>query len=68
LKDKSVTIPNISCGHCVAAIQRELSELKGVKAVEGDPQTKKVTVQWEDPLTWETIAGTLVEIGYPPEP
>ena len=34
------TVPNISCGHCVAAITNELKELDGVQQVNGDPQTE----------------------------
>ena len=59
------SIPNISCGHCVAAIKRELSELEGVSAVEGDANLKSVVVEWEAPATDELIKNTLREINYP---
>ena len=65
MEEKKVNIPDISCGHCVATIERELSELEGVTSVEGDPASKDVHVKWESPATWETIAATLEEIGYP---
>lgn len=63
--EKTVHIPSISCGHCIMTIQREVGELDGVKAVEGDPMTKKVTVKWDNPATWEKIDNTLKEAGYP---
>lgn len=37
---ETFSIPNISCGHCVMSIKNELSELEGVKTVEGDPEKK----------------------------
>jgi copper chaperone CopZ len=58
-------IPNISCGHCVAAIKDELSELSGVHAVNGDPATKDVTVDFEAPATEDQIKAKLAEINYP---
>ena len=58
-------IPNISCGHCVMTIQRELGEIEGVYKVEGDPGAKEITVQWEGPATVEKIKSSLKEINYP---
>lgn len=67
MAEKTVRIANISCGHCVRTIQRELALLPGVEAVEGDPATKQVTVRWAAPLTWERIAEELAELGYAPD-
>ena len=60
-----LSIPNISCGHCVMAIKNELSKVEGVKAVEGNPENKSVTVEWEAPATGEKIRDALKEINYP---
>lgn len=46
-------------------IKGEVSELEGVKSVEGNEKNKMVTVKWEDPATWEKIARALKEAGYP---
>lgn len=67
MASKTFKVPNISCGHCVMTIQREVSELAGVKAVSADEETKMVTVEWEEPATWEQIRSLLEEINYPPE-
>ena len=40
MEQKTFSIPNISCGHCVKTIQRELLEIPGVTGVEGDPGLK----------------------------
>jgi len=65
MEEKTVSIPKISCGHCVLAITRELGELPGVLAVDGDPATRQVVIRWQAPATWADIAKTLNEIGYP---
>ena len=62
---KKLSIPNITCGHCVMTIQRELGEIDGVSKVEGDPTAKELTVEWDAPATLETINSTLKEINYP---
>lgn len=58
-------IPAINCMHCVHTIKNELSEVEGVKSVEGDHEQKTVTVQYDLPATPEKIESLLAEIGYP---
>jgi copper chaperone len=66
MASKTVTVPNISCNHCVMTIKRELGELDGVANVTANIETKTVTVEWGPPATWETIESLLTEINYPP--
>lgn len=66
MEEKTVTIPNISCGHCIMIIKNELGDIEGVESVEGNSATKNVTINWQSPANWETIVQTLEEIGYPP--
>jgi copper chaperone CopZ len=65
MESKTVNVPGIHCGHCVMNIKREVSELPGVKSVEGDPGAKQITVQWEAPATWEQIDAAMKDAGYP---
>ena len=65
MEKATLSIPNISCDHCVMAIQRELGEIDGVSKVEGDPTAKKITVEWDAPAALEKIKSTLKEINYP---
>jgi copper ion binding protein len=65
MEKKTFSIPNISCGHCVMSIKNELSELEGVKSVEGNPEAKSIDVQWDAPITEDKIKETLKEINYP---
>lgn len=64
---KTVVVPNISCMHCVHTIQNEVSELEGVTKVVAEQESKKVTVEWnEPPASWDKIKALLEEINYPP--
>jgi copper chaperone len=64
---KTFIVPNISCGHCTRTIETELGELPGVNRVKAEVASKQVTVEWEEPATWENIRALLEEINYPPE-
>lgn len=64
---KTVTVPNISCGHCVKTIQREVGDLDGVTDVKAEEESKKVTVSWDPDAThWTAIEALMTEINYPP--
>ena len=65
MERETLSIPNISCGHCVMSIKNELSEMEGVKSVNGNPETKSIDVEWESPASLEKIMETLKEINYP---
>jgi copper chaperone CopZ len=67
MQTHSLKVPKISCGHCVKTIQNELSNLVGVRSVEGDPGQKTITVGWDSPATLEAIRALLSEINYPAE-
>ena len=64
---KTFTAPAISCGHCTHTVEMEVGELAGVTAVTTNQESKKVTVQWQDPASWEQINALLHEINYPPQ-
>jgi copper chaperone CopZ len=51
----------------VAAIKDELSEMDGVSAVDGNPESKVMHVEWDAPATQALIKDKLQEINYPAE-
>jgi copper chaperone len=57
------TVPGISCGHCEAAIKREVGAVDGVSAVEVDIDSKLVTVRGEA-LDGDDIVAAIDEAGY----
>jgi copper chaperone len=65
MAQETLRIPNISCGHCVSAIEAELDELDGVAVVKADAGTKTVTVEWDAPASIDVIRAALTKINYP---
>ena len=64
---KTFIVPNISCGHCTRTIETELGELPGVTHVKAEVASKQVTIEWEEPATWDKVRALLEEINYPAE-
>ena len=62
----TLTVPNISCGHCTHTIEMELSDIAGVQSVQASQESKEVVVKWDAPATLDEIKATLVEINYAP--
>ena len=62
-KDRTVQVPSISCGHCVATIKREVLEIEGVLSVEAKHETRDVTISWNSEKTsWGQIADVMTQI------
>jgi len=57
-------VTGMTCGHCVAAVTREVESLDPVTAVRVELESGDVTVVSERPLTDEEIAGAVDEAGY----
>ena len=63
-----LSVPDISCGHCQAAITNALTPLEGVQAVNVDIPTKKVTVQFDPSVvSVDHFKNVLQEEDYPVE-
>ena len=65
MESKTFRISNITCGHCIMTIKNELCEIEGISNVEGDPEAKEITIEWEKPATLQKIKDTLKQITYP---
>jgi copper chaperone len=61
----TLKIPGISCNHCVHTIKSEVIEIKGVKSVEVNIDSKIATITYEPPATEDQIKELLKEINYP---
>jgi copper chaperone len=62
----TLTAPDISCSHCVAAINKAVGGLQGVSSVSADEQTKQVRVAYDPSrVSLAQIEATLDEEGYP---
>jgi copper ion binding protein len=57
------TVPGMSCGHCEAAIKREVGSVAGVSGVDVDLDSKLVTVRG-GALDRDDILAAIDEAGY----
>ena len=61
-----LSVPDISCNHCVAAVDEALSGMAGVSSVATDLGTKQVTVAYDPAsVSVDTMSAALDEAGYP---
>ena len=66
LEQATLTAPDISCGHCVAAVQGAVGALDGVERVQADADTKRVEVAFDPArVTLPQIEAALDDAGYP---
>jgi copper chaperone len=62
----TLNAPDISCGHCVSAIQNRLGGLEGVQSVSADAGTKNIDLTFDpSKINLDTIKAELDDEGYP---
>lgn len=59
------TVPDMSCGHCTAAIEKAVKTADPAAAIECDLPSRKVRV--ETKLSAEQVAAVIREAGYDSE-
>jgi copper chaperone len=59
-----LTVQGMTCGHCVAAVEQELSALPGVTSVQVDLASGAVRVDATEPLGSELLVAAVDEAGY----
>jgi len=65
-EEVTLSAPNISCDHCIQAIRKAVTALRGVEFVAGDPQAKLVTLRYDPSQTsLAEIEKAMEEEGYP---
>lgn len=59
-------VPGMTCGHCEAAVTKELSALPGVTHVSVDLDTKAVVLATSDDfdLDWDVLTAAVDEAGF----
>ena len=63
----TLSIPNISCNHCVMTVRRESGFVDGAEFVSGDVDGKTATFQVADDGALVALKAALAEAGYPAE-
>jgi copper chaperone len=66
MEELRVQVPDMSCGHCVGAIERALAGVDGVIAIEASLDTKIVTVSSDRTLDHSTVVTAIEGAGYTP--
>ncbi len=62
----TLTAPDISCGHCVSAIQNRIGELDGVSSVVASADTKQIDLSFDPAkISLDKIKAELDDEGYP---
>ncbi len=65
MTDKTFNVPDMSCGHCKAAVEGELNGLSGVKKANADVEKGTVEVSYEEgKVTIEDLKDAIEEAGY----
>jgi copper chaperone len=63
-----VKVPEMSCGHCKAAVEGELNKLSGVENSDADVEKGTVAVRYDETkVTTEDLKGAIEEAGYAAE-
>ena len=63
--EKTFNVPDMSCGHCKAAVEGGLNELPGVERANADVVRGTVEVSYDEgAVTTEDLKGAIEEAGY----
>ena len=57
-------VQGMTCGHCVASVTEELTELSGVESVDVELETGRVTVTSSTELQRADVEAAVTEAGY----
>lgn len=62
---RTFKVPDMSCGHCKAAVEGELNKLTGVERADADVEKGTVEVSYDEArVTTEKLEGAIEEAGY----
>ena len=64
MSTQSFTVTGMTCGHCVASVKEEVSEVAGVQQVDVVLETGQVTVTSAEPLDESAVRAAVEEAGY----
>ncbi len=64
MSQSTYTVTGMTCGHCVASVTEELTEIDGVTDVAVDLPTGAVTVVSNQPLDRAQVRTAVEEAGY----
>jgi copper chaperone len=64
MSTQTFTVTGMTCGHCVASVTEEVSEVPGVEHVDVVLETGALTVTSTEPVDAAAVEAAVVEAGY----
>ena len=64
MSQSTYTVQGMTCGHCVSSVTEEVGQIAGVRAVDVDLPTGKVTVTSDNDLDVDDVRAAVTEAGY----
>ena len=65
MTEKTFNVPDMSCGHCKAAVEAGLNELPGVERANADVARGTVEISYDEgTLTTKDLEGAIEQAGY----
>ena len=65
VQETVLSVPDISCEHCVKAINGALTELPGIETVDTDIPTKTVHLRYDPTkISLDKVEAVLDDVGY----
>ena len=65
MTEKTFNVPDMSCGHCKAAVEGELNKLSGVESSNADVDKGAVAVRYDESrVSADDLRGAIEDAGY----
>jgi copper chaperone len=64
MSESTYTVQGMTCGHCVSSVTEEVGQIDGVRTVEVDLATGKVTVTSDREVSADEVNAAVTEAGY----
>ena len=61
---ETYTVTGMTCGHCVSSVTEEVGELPGVRDVQVELESGRVTVTADAPVGPDRVRAAVEEAGY----
>ncbi len=64
MQTSSYTVTDMTCGHCVASVTKEVEEIPGIESVDVALETGAVTITSAEPVDRAAVQAAVEEAGY----
>ncbi|MCG8925502.1 heavy-metal-associated domain-containing protein [Lentzea sp. CC55] len=64
MAETSYTVTGMTCGHCASSVTEEIGRIGGVRKVDVELDSGKVTVTSDQPVAEDDVRAAVTEAGY----